>query len=513
MLQQLAEADEWDIVIIGGGATGLGTAVDAASRGYKTLLLEQSDFAKGTSSRSTKLIHGGVRYLAQGNIKLVRESLKERRLLLNNAPHVTTNISFVVPCYSYWQKIYYGIGLKLYDLMAGKWRIGTTKILSARQTALFLPTINKKKLVGGIVYRDGQFDDARLAINLAQTAAAHGGVLLNYCTVTRFKKDGNKIIGLEMTDGIAGRTYSVRCRSVINATGVFTDAVIQLDVAGAEKIIQPSQGIHLVFDKKYFPGTAAMLIPKTDDGRVLFAVPWHNKVIVGTTDTEMDAPSLEPKPVEAEPEFILQHLNKYLDSTLDKTAVLSVFAGLRPLVKKRGSKKTATISRSHTFYVSKSGLVTITGGKWTTYRKMGEDAVNNAVFSAKLDKKNCVTQTLKIKGWLQDNDLADPLHVYGSDAAAIKNLCKEDGNLSRLIHPLMQNIKAEIIWAVREEMAMTVEDVLARRTRILFMDAKAAREAAPEVAKLMAAEMHMSEDWIRQQIISFNAVAEQYLLS
>lgn len=513
MLQQLQDTTEWDIVIIGGGATGLGTAVDAASRGYKTVLLEQHDFAKATSSRSTKLIHGGVRYLAQGNIKLVRESLKERGLLLKNAPHVTANIPFVLPCYSLWQKYFYGIGLILYDLMAGQWGLGKTRMISAKKTKEFLPTINKKKLRGGIVYNDGQFDDARLAINLAKTAANHGATVLNYTRVTGFIKEENKIIGVKVSDDLDGQTYQLKCKSVINATGVFTDAILKMDDAMAKNIIQPSQGIHLVFDKKYFPGYAAMMIPKTADGRVLFAVPWHDKIIVGTTDTEINTPLLEPIPLHEEVEFILQHINKYLEPTLQTKDVYSVFAGLRPLVIKGDSQKTALMSRDHTLIVNNSGLVTITGGKWTTYRKMGEDAVNNAAFSAKLCKKNCVTETLKIHGWQIERDKTDPLNRYGCDAKAIMKLGEETDGLNQCIHPAWPHIKAEVIWAVRYEMAMTVEDVLARRTRILFVDARAAIDAAPEVAKLMANELHRNKNWEHQQILQFNEIAKQYVLS
>lgn len=519
MLQQLNAVDEWDIVVIGGGATGLGTAVDAAARGFKTLLLEQHDFAKGTSSRSTKLIHGGVRYLAQGNIKLVRESLKERGLLLKNAPHVTTNIAFVVPCYSLWQKIYYGIGLKLYDLMAGNLALGKTKIISPKKTKAYLPTINIKDLSGAIVYNDGQFDEARLAINLAQTAAGLGAVLLNYCKVTDLVKEGKKIVAVKIIDKIEGDSYTIKCRSVINATGVFADGILQMDArtggdaAASKKIIVASQGIHLVFDKKYFPGKTAMMIPNTTDKRVLFALPWHDKIIAGTTDTEIDEPVAEPQPLPEEIEFILHHLNKYLDIKIQREDVLSVFAGLRPLVKKGGSQRTALMSRSHTIIVNSSGLVTITGGKWTTYRKMAEEAVNNAIFSVKLNKEPCTTKALKIHGWVNETDPNDPLHIYGSDASAIKALCKEDESLSQFIYPSLPNIKAEIIWAVRNEMALTVEDVLARRTRILFLDARAAMEVAPQVADLMAKEMKKDDAWISQQIEAFNRVAEHYVLS
>ena len=513
MLQRLNEETVYDIIIIGGGATGLGTAVDAASRGYKTLLVEQHDFAKGTSSRSTKLVHGGVRYLAQCNIKLVREALKERGLLLQNAPHVTSNLSFVLPCYSWWQKIYYGIGLLLYDVMAGKLGLGKTIIISRKKTKELLPTIDTQKLSGAIVYKDGQFDDARLAINLMQTAADNGATVLNYCKVVELIKADKKICGVIVKDEITQKQYELKCKVVINATGVFTDAILQMDNATAKNIVSPSQGIHLVIDKKFFPGNQAMMIPKTEDGRVLFAVPWHNMVVVGTTDTPIESHSLEPKPLEAEIQFILHHINKYLDVIIKRTDVKSVYVGLRPLVKKGAANKTALMPRDHTIIVSTSGLVTITGGKWTTYRRMANDVLNKAVAVAQLEKKSSVTEKLKIHGWISETDKNDALYFYGSDAAAIKNICSEDETLKELIHPSLPNIKAEVIWAVRNEMVITVEDVLARRTRILFLDAMAAMESAPIVAKLMAGEMNKDEQWIQQQIESFNALAKQYLLS
>lgn len=513
MLQQLDEVKVWDIIIIGGGATGLGTAVDAASRGYKTLLVEQFDFAKGTSSRSTKLVHGGVRYLAQGNIKLVRESLKERGLLLKNAPHVCHNLSFVLPCYSLWQKIYYGIGLKVYNFLSGALSLGKTKIITAKNTKTLLPTINSANLKGAVIYQDGQFDDSRLAINLAQTAVDNGGTVINYCAVTGIIKENKKITGVQFSDMINGKLYEAKCKVLINATGVFADKIMQIDEGMMKKMILPSQGIHLVFDKHFFPGQAALMIPKTSDGRVLFAIPWHDKVIVGTTDTQIDEPTIEPAPLEEEIGFILQHINKYLQVNVQRKNVLSVFVGQRPLVIKNKIRKSSLMPRSHTIIVSNSGLVTITGGKWTSYRKMGEDAVNNAVFSAKLEKRNCITETLKIHGWQNDMDKSDALYVYGSDTKALKQLCAENEDWANLLHPTLKNIKAEVIWAVRKEMALTVEDVLARRTRILFLDAQAAMESAATVAKLMAGEMKKDDSWQQQQIIAFNELAKQYLLS
>jgi glycerol-3-phosphate dehydrogenase len=513
MLQQLNETPEWDIIIIGGGATGLGTAVDAATRGYKTLLLEQHDFAKGTSSRSTKLLHGGVRYLAQGNIKLVKEALKERGLLLKNAPHVSSSLSFVLPCYSLWQKMYYGIGLMMYDVMAGNLGLGKTKIIGSKKTKELLPAINAEKLSGAIIYKDGQFDDARLAINLAQTAAGNGATVLNYCKVAALVKVHEKVKGVIVKDELTSKVYHLKCKVVINATGVFADEVLQMDDVAAKNIVSPSQGIHLVLDKKFFPGNDAMMIPKTDDGRVLFAVPWHNKVVVGTTDTPIKAHSLEPVALAEEVEFVLYHINKYLAVNIKPTDVQAVFAGLRPLVKKGAGNKTALMPRDHTILVSAGNLVTITGGKWTTYRKMANDVLTNAIVTAKLEKSACKTEGLKIHGWVAATDKNDPLHIYGSDARGIKELCKQDNRLSDLIHWSLPNIKAEIIWAVQNEMAVTVEDVLARRTRILFLDAKAAVEAAPLVAQLMAKEMYKDSGWVQQQINDFNALAKQYLLS
>jgi glycerol-3-phosphate dehydrogenase len=513
MLQKLDDTSEWDIIIIGGGATGLGAAVDAASRGYKTLLVERHDFAKGTSSRATKLVHGGVRYLAQGNIKLVREALKERGLLLKNAPHVTSSLSFVLPCYSLWQKIFYGVGLKVYDIMAGKLSLGSTKIIGAKKTKQYLPTIDIKKLSGAIVYKDGQFDDARLAINLATTAAQNGATVLNYCKVVQLIKDSKNVCGVVVQEEINGKEYNIKSKVVINATGVFADEVLQMDDADAKNIVSPSQGIHVVLAKKFFPGTDAMMIPKTADGRVLFAVPWHDNVVVGTTDTPVENHSMEPKPLEEEIEFVMQHINQYLDVEIKRSDVQSTFAGLRPLVKKGTGKNTAIMPRDHTIIVNPSGLVTITGGKWTTYRKMANDVINNAVFVAKLPKKTCVTEALKIHGWISEVDKNDPLHFYGSDAIAIKNLCKENESWGGLIHSSLPNIKAEIIWAIRNEMALTAEDILARRTRMLFLNARAAITAAPMVAKLMAAEMNKDEVWVQQQINDFTAVATQYVLS
>lgn len=500
MLQQLEQTGEWDIVIIGGGATGLGAAVDAASRGYKTLLVEKYDFAKGTSSRSTKLVHGGVRYLAQGNIKLVREALRERGRLLQNAPHLTSVQAFIVPVFSWWEKMYYAIGLKVYDVLSGKLTLGKTEVLSKSETVARLPAINPRKLSGGVLYYDGQFDDSRLATDLAATANVHGCTLLNYCSADGFIRTGTKITGVTITDTISGKIYTVTASAVINATGVFTDAVMQMEDAEKHDMVSPSQGIHLVIDTSFFPGTDAMMIPKTDDGRVLFAVPWHGKIVLGTTDTPVETVAIEPKPLEEEIAFILKHINRYANTNIGRSDVQSIFAGLRPLVKGRGQKNTALISRDHTLVISPGGLVTITGGKWTTYRKMAQDAVDNAVFTAKLATKECLTKDLAI---------GNPRNRNG----AIERLINKDPAMADLIHPSYPYTKAEVVYAARNEMAQMVEDVLARRTRLLFLDAAAAIETAPLIASMLAVEFGKDKAWEEEQVIAFKTLAQQYLLS
>ena len=485
MLQQLDENKTWDMLIIGGGATGLGTAVDAASRGFSTLLIEADDFAKGTSSRSTKLVHGGVRYLEQGNLKLVREALKERGWLLQNAPQVTKKLGFIIPAFSIVQKIYYGSGLKFYDILSGKLSVGATKFLNKKQTLNLLPGINPKNLNGGIIYYDGQFDDARLAIDLANTAVKNEAVVLNYFQAISLLKINKKICGVVAEDVINNKTYEIKSKTVINATGVFADDILQMDV-DASDLVTPSQGIHLVVDKKNFPGNYALMIPKTDDKRVLFAVPWHNKIIFGTTDTEVEDISDEPMPLKEEIDFILKHANRYLKSGITINDVTSMFAGLRPLVRTKGVTNTSMLSRDHVIIVSHSNLITITGGKWTTYRKMAEDAVNNAIFVAKFSYRDCITQHLRIESSEFDDINYDD---------SIENIYS------------VENIKKFI----ENEMAVTIEDILARRTRLLFLDAKAAIQAAPLVAKHMATILNEDEYWMQKEIDNFTQLAKNYL--
>ena len=513
-IKNIEENILWDIIIIGGGATGLGTAVDAASRGYKVLLLEQFDFAKGTSSRSTKLVHGGVRYLQQGNIKLIKEALQERGLLLQNAPHVCEPIQFVIPVYSWFKKWYYAAGLKLYDFISGKYSLGKTSVLTADEVKTILPTIDCRKLKGGILYFDGQFDDARLAINLAQTAVNYGATIINYCKVTGFIEEQNKISGVSCLDSIGGNNYQLKSTVVINATGVFTDDILKMAAPGHQPIIKVSQGIHIVIDKKYFPGNMGLMIPSTSDGRVLFAVPWHNKVVVGTTDTAINTANIEPLAQQQEINFVLEHINQYLQINISQKNILSVFAGLRPLVKISGKSNTALLPRDHTILVNENGLVTITGGKWTTYRIMAEQVINKAIKNSELEFKKCVTANLKIQGYQQKNKLDHHHHLccYGADAENVEDLVNTNPSLGQRIHPRYFFIKAQIVWAVQKEMAITVEDFLARRIRLLFLDAKAAIESANVVAEIMATELNKDQQWIQQQVEDFNKLAEGYLM-
>jgi len=504
----------WDVIIVGGGATGLGTALDAASRGYKTLLLEQIDFAKGTSSRSTKLAHGGVRYLAQGDVGLVVEALHERGLMLKNAAHLVKNESFIIPNYEWWGGIFYTIGLTLYDLLAGKWGFGRAKHISKKEVARRLPTIQQKGLYGGVVYHDGQFDDSRLAVNIAQTSLEQGATVLNYFKVTNLVKDAQgRVAGVVTTDTETGTSYTVKGKTVINATGVFADEILQMDKPGNRAMLRPSQGIHLVVDMSFMPAEDALMIPKTSDGRVLFAVPWHDKLVIGTTDTPLTQHSLEPLALDEEIEFIMRTADQYLVKAPARKDVLSMFAGLRPLAAPQGgSEKTKEISRSHKIFVSDSGLITITGGKWTTYRKMAEDTVNKAIEVGKLVKRPVKTKDLPIHGSTPNVDRNNHLYVYGSDRDAVLALVNENKAWGDKLHPRAEYIAAEVVWAVRHEMARTVEDVLARRVRILFLDARMAIDVAPKVAALIAAELKKDAQWEKEQTDTFIALAKTYLL-
>lgn len=516
LLSKLDETPRWDVIVIGGGATGLGVAVDAATRGYKTLLLEAHDFAQGTSSRSTKLVHGGVRYLEQGDIPLVLEALRERGLLHRNAPHLVHHLSFIVPRYKWWEGPFFGIGLKVYDALAGKLNLAPSHLLSRDETLGRIPNIEPEHLLGGVEYFDGQFDDSRLAITLARTAAHHGACVLNHTKVVGLIKTDGLVSGVRFTDSETGRVFTATGAVVINATGIFSDHVRLMDDAKATPAVQPSQGVHLVFDRSFLQGDSAIMVPHTDDGRVLFVIPWHGKVLVGTTDTPMQTPDPEPRALKEEIGFILRNAARYLARDPRESDILSVFAGQRPLVRPPGKDGGATkaISRNHEVLVSDSGLVTIVGGKWTTYRKMAEDTINHAAVLAGLEEKPCVTEKLQLLGWRSPNavPLPDWLAVYGSEAEDINALIAADPALGEPIHPRLPYPLATVVWAARHEQARTLEDVLSRRIRALLLDAKAAIEAAPAAARLLAAELGKNEDWAAAQVESFTTLARGYLV-
>ncbi len=506
--ERLRSAGEpFDVLIIGGGATGLGAAVDAASRGHRVALIERSDFAKGTSSRSTKLVHGGVRYLRQGNISLVLEALRERGHLTRNAPHLVHDLAFVIPNYSWWEGPFYGVGMKVYDQMAGRLGLNPSRILSREETMELIPNIETDRLRGGVVYHDGQFDDSRLAVNLAQTAVALGAAVLNYCAATGFVKEAGAVAGVEARDLETGAEYTIRARSIINATGVFVDSVRRWDDGGVPELVTVSQGIHIVLPKEFLPGSAAIMIPRTDDGRVLFAVPWHDRVVVGTTDTPRPGAAVEPRALSEEREFVMEYARRYLAKDPTDGDVLSIYAGLRPLVRSGHAANTAALSRDHTIVVSESGLITITGGKWTTYRKMGEDVVDHAEMVAGVENRRCATETLQIHGWTKEPNAAPNLGPYGSDAAAIANLMAADPSLAEPLHPRLPYQRGEIVWHARNEMARTVEDVLSRRTRSLLLDAAASIEAAPVAARILAGELGRDQAWQAAQVRAYSDVA------
>jgi len=503
----------YDFIVIGGGATGLGTALEAAARGYSVVLVEQNDFTKGTSSRSTKLVHGGVRYLAQGDLPLVLEALRERGLMKQNAPHLVKDQKFIIPSYSWWVKPYYTVGLTMYDLLSGRLSLGRSLPYSRKKTIKCIPTLKTKNLNGGVVYHDGQFDDARFGINLAQTIVEKGGICLNYTKVIGLLKNDSKINGVRIKDELSGKEIEIKGKSVINATGVFIDNIRKMDEPKADKMVCVSQGVHLVLDKEFCPNDFAIMIPQTSDGRVLFAVPWHDKIVVGTTDVMKEDAELEPKALEEEIDFILETAGRYLTKEPTRADVKSVFAGLRPLAApEKGSKKTKEISRGHKIVVSEAGMLTITGGKWTTYRQMGEDVINHTIKNSNFKQTKSNTRNLKIHGYKKNIDLNDPLYFYGTDKEGILELAKTE-KLEGFVSKSLKIIEAQVVWAARYEMAKTIEDILARRTRSLFLDAKESLAIAPRVASLMANELGHDKTWETAQITEFKEIAKNYILN
>ena len=503
--------NQWDIIVIGGGATGLGVAFDAVTRGYKTLLLEQSDFAKGTSSRSTKLVHGGVRYMAQGDILLVIEALHERGLMLKNAPHLTANQEFIIPVYTFWDVFLYTVGLKFYDLLAGRLSMGKSYFITCSRTLARLPLLKAEGLKGGIVYHDGQFDDSRMAVALASASVENGGTVINYFRVNTLLKDDNgKITGVKANDIESGREYSINGRLVINATGIFADEIHKMDDPSSKPTIRPSQGVHIVLDNSFLHSSSAIMIPKTDDGRVLFAIPWYGKVVVGTTDTPLDKITLEPTALDQEIDFILGTAGKYLTKPPKREDVRCIYAGLRPLAANPDKPEaTKEVSRRHKITISRSGLLSIIGGKWTSYRRMAEETIDKAIKAGILEKRKCITKNFSF----YTNGIhleSGRLKIYGNKASEIERMIKEQPVLGELIHPRLPYTKAEIVWICRNEMPERLDDMLARRTRALFLDAMASAEAAPVVAELMARELGFNASWQQSEISTYNNLIINY---
>jgi len=511
ILAEIAHVD-WDIIVIGGGATGAGIALDATSRGFKTLLLEQADFGKGTSSRSTKLLHGGVRYLARGDIMMVMEALQERGIIFNNAPHLASDQEFIVPVYTWLDAVKYTIGLKFYDILAGRLSLGKSRFLKPQTVLARLPLLNGKDLKGGVMYHDGQFDDCRFLNSLVRSIADHGGLALNYCRVYGLVKNGSGMIeGVKVTDP-AGGEFEVRAGLVINATGIFVDEIRRMDRNVSKRTIRPSQGVHLVFDKTFLPGDSAIMIPKTGDGRVLFAIPWYDKVVAGTTDTPVEALTLEPRALHSEIEFILATAGKYLTRPPRREDILCVFAGLRPLsARPDDPSKTWELSRRHKITLSPSGLVTVEGGKWTIYRRMACDTLNKAMRAGLIEKRACRTLHLRINGYTKVNG-QDRLHVYGSHAEEIRKMAVEHPQWARIVHPKLPYTEAEFRWICRNEMPRRLEDILARRTRALFLDALASREMARDVVAIMADELGKDEHWMTKEVEDYSLLVENYLV-
>lgn len=511
-LKEIGEGREWDVVIAGGGATGLGAAVEAASRGYRTLLLEAEDFAKATSSRSTKLVHGGVRYLRQGNVKLVLEALRERSRMLRNAPHLAHRRAFVIPAYASWELPFYGAGLTVYDLLAGRNAIGRSRVLSKSSTIGRLPGIRTDGLKGGILYYDGQFDDARYAIALLRTFVDLGGTPLNYVRVTGLLKRSGTVSGITAQDQETGEVFECAAKSVINATGIFSDDLRRMDEPHTKPVVEVSQGSHVVLPRAFLPGDTAMMIPRTSDGRVLFAIPWHEAVVVGTTDDAVPQPSYEPRAMPDERRFLMEHITRFLGRRPRTDEVRSVWSGQRPLVRPQRDEKTAAISRDHTIFISAAKLITIAGGKWTTYRKMGEDVIDRAAAACGLPQRTSRTAELRLHGWtLKPESRNEWEQVYGADLPALHKLVNGRAELAAPIHPALPFRRAEIVWATRYEMARTVEDVLARRTRALFLDARASLESSALVAEYIAKDLQRDAQWQRAQVAAFQATAEMYI--
>ena len=506
------ELRPWDVIVVGGGCSGIATALDASARGYRTLLLERGDFTGGTSSRSTKLVHGGVRYLRQGKVQMVYRALRERLRLWRNAPHLVRSLPLIVPAYRWWERPWYGAGLKFYDALGGRRGPGGSRLLSRRQCLNRLSTLQERGLRGGVLFHDGQFDDARLGWALVRTAANLNCVALNYAEVTGLVESRGAVKGVRVRDRIGGGEWVARGAVVVNAAGPFADTLRAMDDPGPGPGVVLSRGAHIVVSSAFLPGAAALLVPTTDDGRVLFAIPWHGHVVIGTTDVPVASPSAEPLPSDEEVDYLLDHAGRYLARPLGRSDILSAWAGLRALVPEGSGDNTAALSRDHRVSVSRRGLVTVAGGKWTTCRRVGQDTVDMAADAGGLSPAPSVTANLRLYGYTARRDLLAPWRVYGAQAGAVRELAEGDPRLDDLMHPGLPYRLGQAAWAVRYEMAVRVEDVLARRTRALFLNARAAMAAAPGVARVMAAELGRGGRWAEVEVRSFRGVAEGYVV-
>jgi glycerol-3-phosphate dehydrogenase len=508
-------ANDFEVLIVGGGATGLGIAVDAASRGYRTALVEAHDFAKCTSSRSTKLVHGGVRYLEQMQFGLVTEALEERAILCENAPHLAHDLAFIVPRYHWWEGPFYGAGLKLYDVLAGKRKGTASRMLSRDETLAAIPGVREEGLLGGVEYHDAQFDDARMALALARTAASRGGTIVNRARCESLVKDEGQVVGANIRDEETGQTFRVRASIVVNATGVFVDELRRNDDPSAKVSLEPSRGVHLILPQRFLPAQHAIMVPHTDDGRVLFVIPWHGRTLLGTTDTQVNEVHVEPRASNDEIDFIMRNAARYLASAPTRADILSVFAGLRPLARPSDNTSSKRVSREHTITVSPSGLVSVTGGKWTTYRRMAEETVDVVIETIGLEGRPCMTETLRLHGYDANAGLTpglpEPRRMYGSDQHELEKIERADRFHAAPMHPNLSLTASEVIFAAREEMARSVEDVLARRTRSLLLDARASMEVAGETARLMARELNWDDAQCAASVSEFVALARGYL--
>ena len=450
--------------------------------------------------------------MAQGDLLLVMEALHERGLMLKNAPHLTFNQEFVIPVYTFWDVFMYTVGLKFYDLMAGRLSMGKSYFINRRKTLLRLPLLKSDGLKGGIVYHDGQFDDSRMAFALAQSCADKGGLVLNYFKVNGLLKDTGGIInGLRANDALTGEEFNLKTRLVVNATGVFADGIARLDNPESRPTLRPSQGVHIVLDKSFLQSDSAIMIPKTTDGRVLFAIPWYNEVVVGTTDTPIDLINLEPVALDKEISFILTTAQQYLVKAPSRDDILCVFAGLRPLAANpENPESTKEVSRRHKITLSKSGLLTIIGGKWTTYRRMAEETVDRAIMEGFLKKSKCVTRDLKLTS-LPAISGSERFRIYGDNSADILRITELDPESGNYLDPRLPYIRAELIWICRNEMPLFLEDVLARRTRSLFLNARASEDIAPLVAEIMAKEFGYDKKWEKEQVDAYKDLVRNYL--